>query len=173
MAVSTGAWPTGERRWSEGAWHRSMRLWTVHPKYLDSSGLTAAWREGLLARKVLQGQTRGYRSHPQLMRFRAHAHPTICIEQYLVGLFDEATARGYRFDAHKIADGMTRRRITETEGQLRYEWAHLKRKLRQRAPALYQRFRAIAMPEAHPLFRIVPGDVRAWERVGRTRRPRR
>ncbi|MEN6399799.1 MAG: pyrimidine dimer DNA glycosylase/endonuclease V, partial [Rectinema sp.] len=29
-----------------------MRLWTLHPQYLDQKGLTAAWREGLLAKKV-------------------------------------------------------------------------------------------------------------------------
>jgi len=25
-----------------------MRLWTLHPKYLDARGLVALWREGLL-----------------------------------------------------------------------------------------------------------------------------
>ena len=33
----------------------TMRLWTLHPQYLDAQGLTALWRESLLARKVLQG----------------------------------------------------------------------------------------------------------------------
>lgn len=32
-----------------------MRLWSLHPSYLDAVGLVALWREGLLARKVLQG----------------------------------------------------------------------------------------------------------------------
>ena len=39
-----------------------MRLWSLHPRYFDSKGLTAAWREALLARAVLTGQTRGYRA---------------------------------------------------------------------------------------------------------------
>lgn len=30
-----------------------MRLWSVHPGWLDAKGLVAAWREGLLARAVL------------------------------------------------------------------------------------------------------------------------
>jgi hypothetical protein len=51
-----------------------MRLWTIHPRYLDSQGLVALWREALLARAVLRGETRGYRHHPQLIRFRAHRH---------------------------------------------------------------------------------------------------
>ena len=27
-----------------------MRIWTLHPEYLDGRGLTALWRETLLAR---------------------------------------------------------------------------------------------------------------------------
>ncbi|WP_245747334.1 pyrimidine dimer DNA glycosylase/endonuclease V [Frateuria terrea] len=50
-----------------------MHLWTPHPKHLDRQGLLALWREGLLARAVLRGQTRGYRQHPPLERFRGHA----------------------------------------------------------------------------------------------------
>jgi len=30
-----------------------MRLWSLHPRYLDAKGLVALWREGLLAQKVL------------------------------------------------------------------------------------------------------------------------
>jgi Pyrimidine dimer DNA glycosylase len=48
-----------------------MRIWSLHPRYLDRQGLTAGWREGLLAQKVLTGTTKGYRNHPQLRRFRA------------------------------------------------------------------------------------------------------
>lgn len=140
-----------------------MRLWTVHPKYLDPSGLTAAWREGLLARKVLQGRTRGYQHHPQLIRFKQHPHTLPCVELYLVGLFDESIARGYQFDVTKIERLDERRRITETEGQLRYEWAHLLRKLQARSPGIHERWREIDMPDPHPLFRIVPGEVRTWE----------
>jgi hypothetical protein len=43
-----------------------MRLWSLHPQYLDPAGLVAVWREGLLARAVFAGQTTGYKHHPQL-----------------------------------------------------------------------------------------------------------
>lgn len=46
-----------------------MRLWTLHPEYLDRQGLVALWREAPLAKAVLEGKTRGYRRHPQLERF--------------------------------------------------------------------------------------------------------
>jgi hypothetical protein len=142
----------------------TMRLWTIHPKYLDAAGLTAAWREGLLARRVLQGRTRGYRHHPQLIRFRAHARPLDCIERYLDALLAEAITRGYRFDATKIAARVPRPVLRETRGQLDYEFVHLRRKLGRRAPHVYRRLSNVSVPEPHPLFRIVAGDVREWER---------
>ena len=43
-----------------------MRLWSLHPKYLDKLGLLGLWRESLLAQKVLLGKTKGYKNHPQL-----------------------------------------------------------------------------------------------------------
>ena len=79
-----------------------MRLWSLHPKYLDAQGLVALWREGLLARAVLRGNTRGYKHHPQLDRFTAHAQPRLAINAYLAGVHAEAEARGYSFDRTKI-----------------------------------------------------------------------
>ena len=79
-----------------------MRVWSLHPRYLDPVGLVALWRETLLARKVLLGQTRGYRHHPQLRRFQAQADPVAAIDAYLQAVHGEALARGYRFDAGKF-----------------------------------------------------------------------
>ena len=141
-----------------------MRLWTLHPQYLDPKGLVAAWREALLAQKVLSGATRGYRNHPQLLRFRAAVDPKIAIAAFLHELAAEAERRGYKFDASKIVGSRTAPKIRETRGQLDYEWAHLKRKLGVRAPAIARRLRSVAKPEAHPLFQIVGGKVRRWEK---------
>ena len=142
-----------------------MRLWTLHPKYLDVKGLTAAWREGLLAQKVLAGQTRGYTKHPQLVRFRANRRPAYAVAAFLVIIAQEAQRRGYRFDATKILQRRFRGQIEETSGQLHYEWKHLRRKLRLRAPKVYRQLRRIRTPEPHPLFRIVPGEIRDWEKI--------
>jgi Pyrimidine dimer DNA glycosylase len=141
-----------------------MRLWTVHPQYLDAKGLVAAWREALLAQKVLRGATRGYRYHPQLIRFQSPSKPVPVVAAFLAGLADEAGRRGYKFDRSKISRRRFKGQIPETKGQLLYEWAHLKRKLRVRAPAVYRQFRTLAAPEPHPLFRIIPGKVRDWEK---------
>ncbi|WP_419786268.1 pyrimidine dimer DNA glycosylase/endonuclease V [Pseudodesulfovibrio sp.] len=140
-----------------------MRLWTVHPRYLDVKGLTAVWREGLLARAVLLGRTKGYTNHPQLVRFRATADPVAAVNAYLGEILAESRCRGYRYDASKIAPA-TVPSMEETEGQLDYEWAHLLRKLETRAPDLFQQFKDIERPEPHPLFSLVPGAVRDWEK---------
>ena len=141
-----------------------MRLWTLHPSHLDARGLVAAWREALLAQKVLGGGTRGYTRHPQLARFRAQPEPAAAIAAFLTGLADEAQRRNYHFDVSKIAPLKFAGRMTETRGQLLYEWEHLRAKLRVRAPEIFRRIRSVKEPEAHPLFKIVPGGVRDWER---------
>ena len=144
-----------------------MRLWTLHPKYLDARGLVALWREGLLARAVLKGATRGYRHHPQLERFRSHAAPRAAINTYLKAVVAEAEARGYSFDSRKLGPRRQGIGLTVTRGQLRYEWRHLLRKLARRSPRLYERWRSEAAPVPHPLFRVVTGDIESWERPGR------
>jgi hypothetical protein len=143
-----------------------MRLWTLHPRHLDGVGLVALWREALLAQAVLLGRTRGYTRHPQLQRFRGAPDPVACIGRYLRVVAAEATSRGYAFDPMRIvASGEVGRPIFETKGQLLYEWEHLGRKLQQRSPAWYLDRVAGATPTPHPLFRIVAGGVRDWERV--------
>jgi hypothetical protein len=142
-----------------------MRLWTVHPRYLDVKGLTAAWREALLAQKVLKGETRGYTRHPQLTRFRAQSKPLEAIAAYLHGIANEAQRRGYRFDISRISHRGLKARMSASRGQLLYEWEHLRAKLRVRAPQLYRQFEAVAAPLAHPLFRIRAGAIGEWEKV--------
>jgi hypothetical protein len=141
-----------------------MRLWTLHPRYLDSKGLVAAWREALLAQKVLAGKTIGYRHHPQLFRFRGQINPREAIAAFLHGLASEAQTRGYHFNSNRIASTPCRNAIPETRGQLLFEWAHLKVKLLARNPRLARQFRSVVIPDPHPLFRIIPGGVREWEK---------
>jgi hypothetical protein len=141
-----------------------MRLWSLHPKYLDRQGLLACWREALLAQKVLQGETKGYRHHPQLIRFRLCPHPLAAIATYLVSIAEEAEARAYVFNRLKIAPGRLTDKLPVTSGQVLYEWAHLQEKLARRDPLRLAQLSGIGIPECHPLFEIVPGDVEPWER---------
>ncbi len=144
-----------------------MRLWSLHPSYLDAKGLVAAWREALLARAVLAGRTRGYRHHPQLERFRASPDPLAAIDAFLRALWDEAARRGYRFDETKLASpAKGGRGIAVTDGQLRYEYALLRSKLATRDPGRLASM--AARPESirtNPVFFAVGGGVESWERV--------
>lgn len=142
-----------------------MRLWSLHPRYLDAKGLVALWREGLLARAVLLGRTRGYTRHPQLERFRAHAAPALAIDAYLAAVHDEAAARGYQFDRAKLDGIEAVEPIIVTRGQLACEWAHLMAKLALRCPERHLELRDLRAFDCHPLLRAVDGPVAAWERA--------
>jgi hypothetical protein len=143
----------------------TMRLWTLHPKYLDARGLVALWREALLAQKVLRGATRGYKHHPQLFRFAHTKRPPAVLAAYLEAVHDEARRRGYEFDASKIGRRRFRGKLKETRGQLLYEWRHLKRKLKRRDPKRLRELTPVKIPAPHPLFRVVSGDIRGWEKI--------
>jgi hypothetical protein len=142
-----------------------MRLWSLHPRYLDRAGLVALWREALLAQAVLRGATRGYRRHPQLVRFRSEPDPAGSIAAYLEGIYREAQSRGYRFDDTKIGRSRPGHPIAVTRGQLLYEREHLLKKLLARDPDSGKVLQAVGDPEPHPLFSAVPGGVEAWERI--------
>ena len=141
-----------------------MRLWSLHPKYLDPQGLVALWREALLAKAVLCGETRGYRNHPQLERFKNHAAPLAAISQYLQAVYIESVARGYAFDKSKIQVMAEPTTLVVTSGQLDYEWAHLMGKLKVRNSVLHQKWKKTITPEPHPMFEVRAGQVEPWER---------
>ena len=133
--------------------------------YLDPPGVVALWREALLARAVLRGHASGYRSHPQLQRFRVSSAPRATINAYLAAIYEEAQSRGYQFDRSKLGRAATTERIAVTKGQLGYEWSWLLNKLRHRNSLVYRRNRRVSSVLPYPLFAVVPGPVCTWERV--------
>ena len=141
-----------------------MRLWSLEPSLLDPKGVVALWREGLLAQMVLQEKTKGYRSHPQLHRFRQSADPLGAISTYLWAVHDQATCRDYAFDAAKIALERRLLTLTVTHGQLAFEREHPKAKLRQRDPERFRAFRLSRPIKTHPLFAVVAGAIEPWEK---------
>ena len=141
-----------------------MRLWSLHPKYLDAKGLVALWRETLLAKHVLEGKTKGYTNHPQLDRFKKMAKPVEAINRYLLDIHAEATQRGYNFDGSKIGPA-GRSKIKVTSGQLAYEVKHLQSKLIVRDPKRATEFKKIKPYELHPIFTLIDGDIEQWEKI--------
>ena len=143
-----------------------MRIWSLHPKYLDTKGLVALWRETLLAQHVLAGKTKGYKNHPQLDRFKKCGRPLEAINEYLSYVQKEAEARGYNFDKNKIDWTFKKQKIKVTDGQVNYEVKHLLKKLKVRDAKKRKEMRSHAFFDVHPIFRVIGGRVEEWEIVG-------
>ncbi|KAL9655243.1 hypothetical protein ABK040_009018 [Willaertia magna] len=104
--------------------------------------MVACWREALLAQKVLKGETKGYKHHPQLNRFRNgknKGEQLKAIAYYLYFLYEEACNRGYRFNKSKIGipieelfptNATTTIITTESEEESNYEEERKGRKSR-------------------------------------------
>lgn len=142
-----------------------MRLWSIHPKYLDSQGLLGLLRESLLAQKVLLGQTVGYKNHPQLIRFKNTKDPILYIGTYLYYVYVEGESRGYNFDKNKIIKYDLTVRMPVTKGQIQYEFQHLLEKLRVRDSSKYEEVKDEIIIETNPIFYVTDGDVEKWEKI--------
>jgi len=142
-----------------------MRLWTIHPKYLDRCGILGVWREALLAQSALTNQKkRGYYNHSQLNRFKSLNDPIIGIGTYLYYLVEEAKNRNYDFKIEKIKNLDLNIKISVTSGQLIYEWQHFMNKIKSRSSNIYSNLKHIEVPETHPMFIIIDGEVEFWEK---------
>jgi len=143
-----------------------MRLWSIHPKYLDCKGLIALWRESLLAQRVLSGKTKAFKKHPQLERFRKHPNTISAINAYLYHVLEEGLRCGYDFKKEKISLPIKRiLPIKVTSGQILFEFNHLKKKLKTRDPEKYRQLLKVKEIELHPIFKIVEGEIETWEKA--------
>jgi hypothetical protein len=142
-----------------------MRLWSIHPRYLDSKGLVALWSEALLAQKVLWGGTKGFKNHPQLTRFKTHLHPRRAIADYLSEVWRESRKRQYNFQKTKIGEGGLTHKIPVKEGQLKHEFRLLLGRLRKRDPKRYRELRSVKRALPHPIFIVVEGEIEDWEKT--------
>ncbi len=140
-----------------------MRIWSIHPKYLDTKGLVALWRETLLAKHVLEGKTKGYRNHPQLDRFKRTDKPVDGINQYLATVYKEALTRNYNFDKEKIDWNFEPILMNVTSGQMKNETEHLLNKLKSRDQEKFDSLKSMKKVEQHPIFKIIKGDIEKWE----------
>lgn len=140
-----------------------MRIWSIHPKYLDAKGLVALWRETLLAKHVLDGRTQGYRNHPQLARFKQMNNPIDSINQYLTTVYNEALIRNYNFDKTKLDLNFKPSTMCVTTGQIKYETQHLLNKLKTRDKNKFDKLNNSQKVEQHPIFKIIKGDIEDWE----------
>jgi len=140
-----------------------MRLWSLNPSYLDSKGLVALWRETLLAKKVLENKTVGYKFHPQLQRFKNTDNPISYINEYLKAIYFEAERRKFKFDRNKICWSLNADSITVTNKQIEFEFSHLLKKLKIRDKDKFEKLKIKTKLQTHPIFKIVKGGIEEWE----------
>jgi hypothetical protein len=143
-----------------------VRLWSLDPKYLDAKGLVALWREALLAKKVIEGDTKGYKNHPQLQRFKESGDSLANIKSYLYGVYLEAESRGYHFLSEKIGSlKVSKKKIKVNSDQVNYEFFHLLNKLKTRDNQRYLDLKKVKKPKVHFLFKVITGKVEKWEKI--------
>ncbi len=140
-----------------------MRIWSLHTKYLDTKGLLAVWRETLLAKHVLEGKTKGYKNHPQLIRFKQMENPLHAINHYLSEIHKEATSRGYHFDESKFDKDFQPVKMVVTKGQLEYEMKHLLKKLEARDKDRFKKLHQLKNIEPIGFFKVIKGNIEDWE----------
>jgi len=144
-----------------------MRIWSLHPRYLDTKGLVALWRETLLAKNVLEDKTKGYKNHPQLNRFKASKQPINAINYYLKSVFLEAEKRNYNFNRSKFSEIKDIDKINVTTEQLNFEKNHLLNKVKLRDEKKYNEIIDLVDFETHPLFNLIDGEIEPWEKMQR------
>lgn len=142
-----------------------MRLWSIHPKYLDSKGLLGLWREALLAKKILQKKTKSYQNHPQMNRFKFLKTPVPVINTYLKHIYLESCNRGYCFNKRKLGRTFSKTKLKINKGQIEYEFNLLKNKLSKRAKDTLNELKKVKLIEPNPLFKIIKGKIESWERI--------
>ena len=150
-----------------------MRIWSIHPKYLDGKRLVAQWREALLCRAVLEGQTKGYVNHPQFLRIKKHSQPHYLINVFLYEIWKEGKRRGYDFDKSKLMENLIGKYggplelMDVNDGQLEYEFKHLQNKLVEFHEKYMENVQAFNDEgiSPNPCFSIVFGDVMEFEKV--------
>ena len=122
-----------------------------------------------MEQKVLAGHTKGYKNHPQLIRFKKQSNSLKFIGTYLNHIYLEAKRRGYNFNEAKILmklSASAKSKMSVTSGQVEFEMIHLKKKLKNRSPADLAALKTIIKIRVHPLFIKKPGKVESWEIVG-------
>lgn len=161
-----------------------MRVWSIHPAYLDTKGLVASWKEGIQGLNALRnprkpnGKWAMFAHHPQLIRFKRFENPELCLSEYLHFIADEADRRNYNFNRNLILPRLDENpyQIWITCGQLIYEWDFLSHKVTCRTgfweygkPTINGKSTVETIASwscvVHPMVVLIPGDIECWEKV--------
>ena len=116
-----------------------------------------------MAKHVLENKTKGYKNHPQLIRFKNFSSPKNAINYYLYLIFSEAKNRNYNFDFSKVWY-FEPCQIPVTKGQLEFEKQHLLKKLLIRDISRYEKLKNQNL-EVAKIFFVVDWEIEPWEKI--------
>ncbi len=132
----------------------------VHPSKIPRHERTACRvARRSFSKKVLENKTKGYKNHPQLLRFRNAQDSLRAINAYLSQIYFESQKRGYVFDKTKIKIIEPTELIPVTHGQIQFEFEHLVKKLKERDIQRFEKMKIISETEVNPIFKAIPGNI--------------
>jgi hypothetical protein len=115
------------------------------------------------------GKTKGWKNHPQLIRFKNHNAPIHAIGFYLFIIYNEGCKRGYSYNKSKMFKIVEKvSMINISKEQLAYEFEILKNRVRGRDHTKFLELlefgKKESYPKPHPLFHVIDGKVALWEK---------
>lgn len=132
-----------------------MRLWSIHPKYLDKHALIALWREGLLAQKALSGKGLVDEANVQLVRFKKSANPVRAIGSYLSFVASEGAKQGCKLNHERILQPNFEAKFMTTDvAQMELEVEQLKARMKTRNKDKFKLLTDVHKFEANPVFTL-------------------
>lgn len=155
-----------------------MRLWTIHPKYLDGKRLTSQWKEGIQMMHIWKeigenpepAKRLGYVSHPQVRRLSNllvadSGLISLLLHQHLTAVHEESVQRSYSFNKKLIddlaPDCKNAPKVYVTMGQVAYEFALMATKNNEWS----QKVAIDPYMLCNPIFQVVSGSIESWEKT--------
>lgn len=147
-----------------------MRVWTIHPKYLNRKELSACWHDGLRALKVLSEPEKYQRFYEGLSVFRVQSEPVYALAKYLQAIGKEGVKRGLQMDLSLLPEVPKdfRLKIPVSEERIASERKLLTKRLAGLGRWHLRKFQSMLPGRTNPLF-FVQNDNHPspWEIISR------
>jgi hypothetical protein len=131
-----------------------MKLWHIHPSYLDKELIDQLWEDGLKMQDAIINYTYD-NGHKEVLD---HENPTAFIGMYLTGVVRAAHANhDYDHDFSKIMDIQPTLPLPVSKALLYEEWCELQEELQERNPGKMQLNDAedVNAIKAHSMFYVM------------------
>ena len=147
-----------------------MRVWTIHPRYLDRKELRLSWSSGLKALKVLSQPKIYNRFQSGLSVFRTQSEPLFALTSYLLEIAKEGKRRGMDMDVSNLPKLPKdfRLKIPVSVQRVRSDRQLLIKHLARIGKKHVEKFESMRASLTHPLFFLHTDDKPgAWELISK------